>query len=84
MEFVGGFMIMSILLGLFFAAIWLSLPMLLLGLRRQIMESHTTILRLEGRIARLEQQITNQETLTRQLAEVIDTSSGGVDGTVTR
>ena len=84
MEFVGGFMIMSVQLGLFFAAIWLSLPMLLLGLRRQIMESHTTILRLEGRIARLEQQITNQGAFTSQSAEVIDRSSGGVDGTVGR
>ena len=84
MEFVGGFMIMSILLGLFFAAVWLSLPLLLLGLRRQIMESHTTILRLEGRIARLEQQITNQGAFTNQSAEVIDTVSGGVDGTVGR
>lgn len=84
MEFVGGFMIMSILLGLFFAAVWLSLPLLLLGLRRQIMESHTTILRLEGRIARLEQQITNQGAFTNQSAEVIDRSFGGVDGTVKR
>lgn len=84
MEFVGGFMIMSVLLGLFFAAIWLSLPLLLLGLRRQIMESHTTILRLEGRIARLEQQITNQGASTGQSAEAIDRSSGGVDGTVKR
>ena len=73
MEFVGGFMIMSILLGLFFASIWLSLPILLLGLRRQIMESHTTLIRLEGRIARLEQQITNHGAFTSQSAEVIDT-----------
>lgn len=84
MEFVGGFMIMSILLGLFFAAIWLSLPLLLLGLRRQVMESHTTLIRLEGRIARLEQQILHYQASANQSAEVIDTVSGGVDGTVGR
>ncbi|ACD96618.1 hypothetical protein Glov_2911 [Trichlorobacter lovleyi SZ] len=84
MELFGGFMIMSILLGLFFAAVWLSLPVLLLGLRRQIMESHTTLIRLEGRIARLEQQILHHQASANQSAESIDTVSGGIDGTVER
>ena len=84
MEISGGFMIMSILLGLFFAAVWLSLPVLLLGLRRQIMESHTTLIRLEGRIARLEQQILHHQASANQSAESIDTVSGGIDGTVER
>jgi len=84
MELFGGFMIMSILLGLFFAAVWLSLPLLLLGLRRQIMESHTTLIRLEGRIARLEQQVLHHQASANQSAESIDTVSGGIDGTVER
>lgn len=84
MELFGGFMIMSILLGLFFAAVWISLPVLMLGLRRQIMESHTTLIRLEGRIARLEQQILHHQASANQSAESIDTVSGGIDGTVER
>lgn len=84
MEFFGGFMIMSILLSLFFAAVWISLPVLMLGLRRQIMESHRTILRLEARILSLEQEISHRHTSAGQPAEGIDTVSGGVDGTVGR
>lgn len=67
MEFVGSFMIMSVMLGLFFAAIWLCMPFMILGLSRRVNETLATLLRLESRLARLEQQLkitpeNNEET----------------------
>lgn len=80
LQLAGGFMIMMLLLGLLLAAVWLSLPFLLFALRRRIDESHTTMLRLEGRIARLEQQIKGARyTGCSQAGQ--ETADGGTDGT---
>lgn len=84
MELFGGFMIMSVLLGFFFAAVWLSLPILILGLRRRIEESAATLERLEARMLSLEQKIVHHPASADEPVAGLDTLSGGVDGTVGR
>lgn len=57
MEFAGGLMIMAVLLGLLCAAVWLSLPVLLISLRNRLVESGTTLEGLSQRIAALEKHV---------------------------
>lgn len=83
MEIVGGFMIMLVLLGLLFSALWLSLPVFLFRLHRRIEDSMTTLKRLEGHIISLEGKIAHLHAPARQ-AGTTDTISGGVDETAGR
>jgi hypothetical protein len=54
MEIFGGFMIMSMLLGLLMLAIWIALPILVFSLRTQVEKNSLLLARIEQRLAALE------------------------------
>lgn len=62
MDFLGGLFITLILLGLLFAAIWLSLPFFLMNLYRKEKESRAALVQLEDRLLILEEQMKHQIT----------------------
>jgi len=80
MEFLGGFMIMLILLGLILAAIWVSLPFFLISLYRRVKESRAVLMQHEERIIYLEQQLEHQFIPSNAIAGTNVTAAGGVDG----
>jgi len=80
MEIASGFVIMLILLGFLFAAIVLSLPILVWGLRSRLEATLLTLEQLDKRITDLEQLVTDQRTPAAQPAGLFDTLPGGVDG----
>lgn len=60
MEIFGGFMIMSMLLGLLILAIWVSLPILVFSLRTQVEKNSLLLARIEQRLAALEESASNK------------------------
>jgi hypothetical protein len=60
MEIFGGFMIMSMLLGLLMLAIWIALPILVFSLRTQVEKNSLLLARIEQRLAALEDKADNK------------------------
>ncbi|GEM_PF-1289456 len=87
MELLGGFIIMLVLLSLLLGAVWLSLPILIIGLWRRLERLCLQIERVETRLAQLEQQLTlqpTQQTTLHTTAMTNAATQGGIDGTVDR
>lgn len=84
MELMGGVMIMLLLLALLFSAVWLSLPILIVGLWRRMERVAMHLEQVETRIASLEHRLDTQaaQRITTQdmtISTVIE--EGGIDGT---
>lgn len=62
MELLGGVMIMLVLLSLLLGAVWLSLPILIIGLWRRLERLTAQMERVETRLAHFERQLTLQPT----------------------
>jgi hypothetical protein len=60
MEIFGGFMIMSMLLGLLMLAIWIALPILVFSLRTQVEKNSLLLARIEQRLTSLEERANNK------------------------
>lgn len=80
MEVMGGVMIMLILLALLFSAVWLSLPILLLGLWRSVERLELRITTFEHRLDRIQESL-QADSGTTKTDFSTETASGGVDGT---
>lgn len=87
MELMGGIMIMLTLLALLFCAVWLSLPILIVGLWRRTERIALKLEQLEGHLNDFEHRLDAHE-LRRTAAETMPISNvpekGGVDGTAYR
>lgn len=87
MELLGGVMIMLVLLSLLLGAVWLSLPILIIGLWRRLERLTVQIERVETRLAHFERQHALQpahETTTHDTIRSDADTQGGVDGTADR
>lgn len=87
MELLGGVVIMLVLLSLMLGAVWLSLPILIIGLWRrlerltaQMERVETRLARIEDRLAVLPEQGADQHTTTN----LNEDAEGGMDGTLDR
>ena len=80
MEVMGGVMIMLILLALLFSAVWLSLPILLLGLWRSMERLELRITTFEHRLDRIQESL-QADSGTTKTGFSSETASGGIDGT---
>lgn len=87
MELMGGIMIMLVLLALLLGAVWLSLPILIIGLWRRLERLAAQMDRVETRLTHFERQLAlwpAHETTTHDTAMSNADTLGGVDGTVDR
>jgi type II secretory pathway component PulJ len=87
MELLGGVMIMLVLLSLLFGAVWLSLPILIIGLWRRLERLTAQMERVETRLAHFERQLALRpahETTTHATTMPNVDTQGGIDGTVDR
>lgn len=64
MELLGGIVIMLVLLSLLLGAVWLSLPILIIGLWRRLERLTLQLERIETRIAHIDRQLAAHETTT--------------------
>ncbi len=87
MELMGGVMIMLVLLGLLLSAVWLSLPILIVGLWRRTERIAARLEQLEGHLNDFEHRLDAhvvRRTTTENLPISNATEEGGVDGTAYR
>lgn len=86
MELLGGFMIMLVLLSLLLGAVWLSLPILIVGLWRRLERLTAQIERVETRLTHIERQLAPQQAPTTHNDTTMTNADtqGGVDGTADR
>jgi uncharacterized protein YoxC len=87
MELLGGIVIMLVLLSLLLGAVWLSLPILIIGLWRRLERLSLQMERVETRLTQLERQLALQPTQQTTLHATDMTNAatqGGVDGTADR
>ena len=80
MEVAGGIMIMLALLGLLFASVWLSLPILFMGLLRRMERIELRITAFEHRLDRIQESL-QDASQTDSKDTVTEISTGGLDGT---
>jgi len=87
MELLGGVILMLVLLALLLGAVWLSLPILIIGLWRRLERLSAQTERLENRLTDFERQLAlrpaHQATLHDTATSNVATQ-GGVDGTADR
>jgi len=85
MELLGGVMIMLMLLALLLGAVWLSLPILIIGLWRRLERLAAQTERVETRLTQLEHRLAQQQAQTTRTTTMLHADTqGGVDGTADR
>lgn len=80
MELVGGVMIMLGILGLLLASVWLSLPLLFIGLWRRLERLELRITAFEHRLDRIQESI-QPAPAAASTTVATEPEQGGVDGT---